>query len=395
MGSIRNFLVDKLQAKIGETLVEDTVARLRQRTGFLDRFMPIKTYEDDEFLAYVTERLTPIASLIAPGNEPPVTGHGNFRRMIGELAKIGLSYQFDEVTQKRMQKAMEEATYKNVSVMSMTLTDNTVIKGTNDRLVKYLYGHVEGLVQAHADRLTSMAWEVVQTGQLNIVDQRTKVKTIVDFRRPNAPYNHFPTALVNTGNTADRKSNIWTDYENADGIALLEESQRVYVNTNGFKPDCIAMSNDLMRHLMRQRTTIERGRQSLGLAQVGSVSVAMLKEIMLANNLPPIVEYDELYQEEFVTEQQNAGTNEPYIKNTRFLNNDRFVFLKEGVGEQAIGTPLEAKVVKEGVISGNNSPVMVRVFEKTTVPILDVMQSISLCLPVVYNPKVLFSQKVA
>lgn len=394
MGAIASFFTDKLQAKVAETLIDDTIARLRQRTGLLDRFMPITTYEDDEFLMYVTERLTPVASFIAPGAEPPVAAHGTFRRMIGELAKVGLSYQFDEITQKQMQKAMEEAVYKNASVMTMTMTDGTVMRGTNDMLVKYLYGHVEGLVQAHADRLTSMAWEVVQTGQLNITDQRTRAKVVIDYRRPGATYNHFPAALVNTGNTVDRKTNVWTDYENADGIGLLEESQRIYVNSNGYKPDAIVMSNELMRHLMRQKTTIERARQSMGLAQVGSVGVAMLKEIMLQNNLPPIIEFDELYQEEYAAEQSNTGTSDPYVKNARFLNNDRFVFLKENLGQQCLGQPLEQKVVKDGVVSGLGSSVMIRVYEKTTIPILDVMQSISMMLPVVPQPRNLFSQKV-
>lgn len=394
MGSITNFLTDKLQAKVAETLVDDTMARLRQRTGLLDKFMPVKTYEDDEFLAYVSERLTPVASFIAPGAEPPVAAHGGFRRVIGELAKLGLSYSFDEITQKQMRKAMEEATYKNASVMSMTMTDGTTMKGTNDMLVKYLYGHVEGLVQSHADRLTSMAWEVVQTGQLNIQDQRTRENWAIDFRRPGATYNHFPTALTNTGNTVDRKTNIWTDYVNADGIGLLEEAMTTYVNTNGYKPDAIVMSNTLMRHLQRQTTTIERARQSLGLAQVGSVGVSMLKEIMLQNNLPPIIEFDEMFQAES-TYEGVTNTNDAYVNNARFLNENRYVFLKEGLGEQALGKPEESKQLgkDKGVISGNSS-VMIRSYEKTTIPILDVLQSISMCLPVIYNPKNLYSQVV-
>lgn len=397
MGSVTNFLTDKLQARVAQTLVDDTMARLRQRSGLLDKFMPIKTYEDDEFLAYVSERLTPVASFIAPGAEPPVAAHGGFRRVIGELAKLGLSYQFDEITQKQMRKAMEEASYKNAPVMSMTMTDGTTLKGTNDMLVKYLYGHVEGLVQSHADRLTSMAWEVIQTGALNIQDARTREKWAIDFKRPGATYNHFPAALVNTGNTVDRKTNVWTDYANADGLGLLEDAMTTYVNTNGYKPDAIVMSNTLMRHLQRQATTIERGRQSLGLAQIGSVGVSMLKEIMLQNNLPPIIEYDEMYQVES-TYEGITNTIDGYVSNARFLNDNRFVFLKEHLGERALGSPEEMRSLKQkennGLISGDTSSVMIRVYEKTSIPILDSMQSISMVLPVVYSPKLLYSQVV-
>ena len=50
--------------------------------------------------------------------------------------------------------------------------------------------------------------------------------------------------------------------------------------------------------------------------------------------------------------------------------------------------------VKDGVLTGTESPVMVRVYEKTTVPINDVIQAISLVLPVIYSPKNLYSQVV-
>jgi len=393
MGSVSNFLTDKLQAKVAETLVDDTIARLRQRTKLIDQFMPIKTYEDDEFLAYVSERLTPVANFIAPGAEPPVISHGGFRRVIGELAKLGNSYSFDEVTQKQMRKAMEEAAYKRGSVMTMTLTDNSVIKGTNDMLVKYLYGHIEGIVQSHADRLTSMAWQVVQTGQLSVSDAITKVAWTIDFRRPDASYNHFPDALVATGNTANPKLNKWTDYANADGITNLEDAVTTYVNTNGYKPDLIVMSNTALRDLQKQASTIARARQSVGLAQVGSVSFPMLQEVMASNNLPPIKDYDEFYQVDN-TYSGNTNTIDSYISNARFLNENCFVFLKNGMGEQAIGTPEEQKVVKDGVLTGTESPVMVRVYEKTTVPINDVIQAVSLVLPVIYSPKNLYTQVV-
>ena len=153
------------------------------------------------------------------------------------------------------------------------------------------------------------------------------------------------------------------------------------------------MSNTALRDLQKQASTIARARQSVGLAQVGSVSFPMLQEVMASNNLPPIKDYDEFYQVDN-TYSGNTNTIDSYISNARFLNENCFVFLKDGMGEQAIGTPEEQKVVKDGVLTGTESPVMVRVYEKTTVPINDVIQAISLVLPVIYSPKNLYAQVI-
>ena len=375
MGYVSDFLTDKLQAQIAETLVDDTIARLRQRTHLLDRFMPIVTYESEDFLAYVTEKLAPIASVVAMDAEIPIVAHGEFRRVIGELARLALGYQFDGKTQKDMRKAMEEATYKNASVMSMTMTDGSMMKGVNDPLVKYLYGHVETLVQGHADWLTAMAWQVVQTGQINYTDPRTRVAFSIDYRRPNAPYNHFPAPLTQTGNTVDGTQNVWNDFANADGITLLENAQATYVLTNGFKPDAIAMSNTAINYLRRQQSTITKARQAIGVAQVGSVGYGMLNEIMIQNNLPPIVQFDELYQLETTFPGQTA-TLDPNIANARFLQENRFVFLKEGLGQQCLGQSEETMSLKkeDGMISGDSSAVTVRVYEKTKIPLLDIIE---------------------
>ena len=375
MGYVSDFLTDKLQAQIAETLVDDTIARLRQRTHLLDRFMPIVTYESEDFLAYVTEKLAPIASVVAMDAEIPIVAHGEFRRVIGELARLALGYQFDGKTQKDMRKAMEEATYKNASVMSMTMTDGSMMKGVNDPLVKYLYGHVETLVQGHADWLTAMSWQVVQTGQINYTDPRTRVAFSIDYRRPNASYNHFPAPLTQTGNTVDGTANVWTDFANADGITLLENAQATYVLTNGFKPDAIAMSNTAINYLRRQQSTITKARQAIGVAQVGSVGYGMLNEIMIQNNLPPIVQFDELYQLETTFPGQTA-TLDPNIANARFLQENRFVFLKEGLGQQCLGQSEETMSLKkeDGMISGDSSAVTVRVYEKTKIPLLDIIE---------------------
>jgi hypothetical protein len=119
----------------------------------------------------------------------------------------------------------------------------------------------------------------------------------------------------------------------------------------------------------------------------------MLQEVMASNNLPPIKDYDEFYQVDN-TYSGNTNTIDSYISNARFLNENCFVFLKNGMGEQAIGTPEEQKVVKDGVLTGTESPVMVRVYEKTTIPINDVIQAVSLVLPVIYSPKNLYAQVI-
>ncbi len=395
MGYIASFLNDKLIAKEAELLVDETMARLKQRTGLLDKLMPLQTYDSDEFLTYITESLSPAASIVSPDGLIPMSSFGTFRRAVGELAKFALGFQFDETMQKQMMKAMEEASYKNATVQNMTMSDGTIMRGTNEQLVQFLYGSITKLIQAHVDRMGMLAWQVLQYGEINFEDPRTRNRLNIDYKRAGVSYNHFPAPLVGTGNLADRTQNVWTDYANADGLTLIFNAIASYIDTNGYKPKYVIMSWRLRNHLMQQATTKEAARSMAGTPQIGAVGNDMLKKIFEARELPELIIFDEFYQEE-VFDGRPTNTADNNVRNVRFFNEDRFIFANDNMGQRAIGQTLEAKLARDNGDRnlGGNSSILVQVKSDPYAPVRDFTQSLSCGVSWVANPKQLYSQKV-
>lgn len=391
MGAIQSFLTDKLQAQIAEQLIDDTTFRVKQRSDLLKEYMPMKTFDNTEFLMFVTEKLAPIASFVSQDGRLPVTSHGSFQRMVGELQRVGLAKQFDGKVQEEMLKVMNEAQYKNAPIMTMpNMTGTGVIRGLNDSLANYVYDRVEGLITGITDLLTAMSWDAVSTGEINRVDPRTGLPVIIDFKDPGAAYTalHFPPALTDTGNTADPQSNKWDDLVNADGIGLLQTWMLDYLDTNGFKPDKIVMPYRVMLKLSQQQSTIEKARQLVGYGGVGAVSPQTLTMVLDAYGLPPICTFDEFYQIES-TLPGSTNTKSDVVSNVRFLPENKVVFLKKDMGIQALGASIEMKYFSkaDGRLSGEGSSILVRVHERSKLPMLDELESISMCLPVLPAPK--------
>lgn len=399
MGYIAQYLNEKLQAKEAELLIDETMARVKQRTGIIYQLLPIKTYQDDEFLMFVTETLAPAASIVAAGADIPTASYGYFRKIVGELCKFGKAFAFDEVLQKQMRKAMEEASYKsNGIVQNMVQPDGSVMKGSNDTLVNYLYGTITKLVEGHINRMTMLGWQALQYGAIDFQDPTTRSHLKIDYKRPGATYNHFPNALVQTGDTADKSLNKWSDYQYADGLTRLFNDVLEYNETNGYFPDAIYMDWRLVNHLMQQKSTKEAARSMMASPQVGSVSVDMLNGILAARQLPPIVSkgMSEVYQEE-TFDSTPTNTSDNNIRNVRFVDENRYIFGKSNMGELAFGETEEAKLSNRlnegGKNLGGNSSIYVCVKSDPKSPLLDYTQSVSLGLPVIPNPKLLYSRK--
>ena len=396
MGAITSFLQDKLQAQVAEQLIDETQFRVKQRSGLINDFYPLQMYDNVDFVAYLTEKLAPIASFVSQDGQLPTTSHGSFQRAVGQLSRIGLAKQFDGKVQEEMLKVMEEAQYKNSPIMTLNTTEG-VVTGVNDSLANYVYDRIEGLITGCTDLVTALAWDVAQTGGINRVDPRTNITESISYLDQNASYTalHFPAALTNVGNTANPQSNVWTDLTNADGIGLLESWMLDYIDTNGFKPDLIVMPYRVQRYLQQQQSTIVRARQASGLAQVGSVSPAMLGEILMANGLPPLVSFDETYQAETTTP-GTTQTRDSFVQNVRFLADNRVVFLKKDCGVRAMGQTIEMKNFKkaDGKLSGEGSAIMVRVHERSKLPLLDELQALTAGLSLCLNPKLLAARVV-
>jgi hypothetical protein len=143
------------------------------------------------------------------------------------------------------------------------------------------------------------------------------------------------------------------------------------------------MSRKLRRHLLSQESTkqavasINNTAAATIVNAVGTVSPEMLVNVLQMRDLPPIVTFDELYK----TEDVNKN-----FTNARFLNTNRYIFITPGMGERAMGPTLE----------GDGAPgIFVKVRQVTDFPPRDVAQTVATMLPVVYQPKLLFSRQVS
>jgi len=137
------------------------------------------------------------------------------------------------------------------------------------------------------------------------------------------------------------------------------------------------MSRKLLNELMVQAST-KNAASSLTVTQVGTVSPAMLGAILEARGIPPIKTFDEKFKNELA---------DKTLQNVRFLADDRFVVVKENMGERAMGPTLEGNS-REGVyLSTYEAP------HKS--PPVDITVSVATILPVLSDPKLLGAWKVS
>jgi hypothetical protein len=375
MGVIASWMEDQLQQEEAKLIQDDTLLNLKQSNMLLDQIAPFETYDSRNFVQYITERIAPTASIIAFGAKVPVTQQGQFRKLMVKLFKSGLAYLYDEDQQWDMKEAMELAQLKGVGVQNNVEPDGTPVQGTNNTLADFIFGTVKDLTVAQVVLLNSLMWQALQFGEVAYTDPRVNTSVFLDYKDSGASYNHFPAALSG--------SNLWTNYANANGLSDLENDIETYIDTNGKRPDMIIMSRKLRRHLLNQETTkqaagsIRNSAASLTINAIGSLNVEMLSNVMSMRDLPPIVIMDDMYK----IEDSNKNTT-----NARYLNTDRYVFASLNMGERAMGPTLE---------SGGAPGVFVETKQIENFPVVDATQAVATLLPVVANPKLLFSRKVA
>jgi hypothetical protein len=386
MAYISTWLNDAHQNKMADLVIEDTLDDLKRRdTTVLDPYVPLKTYTNRKFLAYVMEQINTIASVVAYGAEPPVTQHGTFRKITAELMKSSLSYVWDEEYQWHMKEAMEEAAAKGITVQRSRTSDGK-IQATNADLASFIFGTIQQLAVAQVDLLNHLTWQALQYGEIDRVDPRTGVRTTISYKNPygdeatgsyTSGHLNFPDALTGSGGSTVNKTHEWGQSATADGVQNLYDFIDNYVDLNGFAPDYIYMSRKLLNELMVQAST-KNAASSLTVTQVGTVSPAMLGAILEARGIPPIKTFDEKFKNELA---------DKTLQNVRFLADDRFVVVKENMGERAMGPTLEGNS-REGVyLSTYEAP------HKS--PPVDITVSVATILPVLSDPKLLGAWKVS
>lgn len=387
MGFVSDWLNEKQQTKAANLIVDDTYAYLRQRGNLLDPYMPMKNHKGRDFLAYITNRIVTLASVVSYGSEIPRTQQSELRKITSKLVKVGLSHVYDEELQWRMEEVKRMADSQGITVQNVELPDGyggtQTIDGAGGELADYLFGSIQDLTRGTVDLINYFAWQCVYSGEINYNDPRTNTVTTIDWKgNNNGDYNHFPDALVQTGDSADKSLNQWTDYEFANGVQTLFNATDTYIETNGCMADKIVMSRRARNHLLEQTSTKEAARQRVSGQNLSSVAPELLNDILEVRDIPPIVLFDERFQQEDADGNYTQG---------RFMPENKFAFLKKNMGERAIGETIESK---HSINSRPQNGIYTRTFQKSQSPLLDVSEVVATALPVVVNDKHLYARQV-
>ena len=357
---IESWLNQQRQAKTADYIVDNTLAKLKERSRVLDKYMPLKTKDGRDWLAYITQQIDPIASLVATGAEYPATRKGKFSEVATKLFKAALRHEWDEDTQWRMKEVQEYARAKGITVQNISVGEGKIAVGQDNSLAEMIFGTIASLVRGHVNLLDYLAWQVLQTGAMQHSDARTGLNINLDWKpalKLPSGYNHFPAAL--TGNRQ------WTEWDTANPIQDLVDMLYIYKYDNGFAPDEIAMSEMLLHQMLRCKSTKEAVVSSLtvGNTMTGTVSIEQLNEVLRRRFLPPITLVDDHFEQDI----NNTGSDLP----TRFLDPTRVVFLKKGVGERLLGGTLE---------NNGKAGIYQRTYEKSKEPPLDISATASMMI---------------
>lgn len=347
---VESYLSGQRESRTADMVVENTLVQLKERSRVLDQYVPLKTKDGRHWLAYITQQSDYLASLVAPGADYPATKKGQFNKIETRLFKAALRHEWTEDIQWQLKEVMEFARARNITVQNISLGNGKIQVGQDNTLAETIFGTLAGLVRGHVNLIDYLAWQVLQTGAMQYSDPRTGLDINLDWKPAiDTTYNHFPSALTGTRR--------WTELDTADGFQDLVDMHYVYKYDNGFEADAIAMSEQLLHLLLRQKSTKEAVVQAMtvGYNIAGTPSLEQLNEVMRRRNLPPVVTVDDHVEFDV----QNTGTPVP----NRFLDPTRVVFLKKGVAERVLGGTIE---------NNGKAGIYQRTFEKSKEPPLDI-----------------------
>jgi hypothetical protein len=363
MAYIATWLNEELQSRQADMVVDETLWELQQRSKWLDQFVETKMYDNRNFLAYITKQINTMASVVAPNGAIPSTRKGQFRKITAESFKVGLRHDYDEEDQWELRDAIALAEARGITVQNMMGDDGKVIEGSNNSLAALLFGNLSGLVRSVGELLEYMTWQVIQFGAVNYTDPRTGMTVDLDWKDPSlvTAGDHFPSATVDIPWTAANRAT-------ANGIQDLYNDINLYYDTNGMAPDAIVMSRKLWQELLQQKSTKEAASSLFldgGTALQGVVAPERLQAVLETRGIPKVHTFDERTEMD-VTPGTSGG-------NIRFLNADRYCFIKKGKIIKAMGGVIEQQ---------GRSGIYQRTYQDPLVQTKDVSEVIARLLPV-------------
>lgn len=357
---VETWLSQQRQARTADYIVDNTLRQLKERSRVLDKYVSMKTKDGRDWLAYITEQIDPIASLVSTGAQYPSTKRGKFSQIQTKLFKAALQHEWTEDIQWRMRDVMEFAKSKGITVQNISVGEGKISSGQDNSLAELIFGTLAALVRGHVNLLDYLAWQVLQTGAMQYSDSRTGLDINLDWKPAlKSTYNHFPAALTGTRR--------WTEWETANPIQDLFDMNYAYKYDNGFGPDELCMSEQLLNQILRCQSTREAVVSSLtiGSTMTGTVSMDQLNEVLRRRMLPTITTVDDHFQ----LDTENTGSDVP----TRFLDPTKVVFLKKGMAERVLGGTLE---------NNGKSGIYQRTYQKSAEPPLDISATASMMIVV-------------
>ncbi len=383
MAAITSWIQEELQHREAMMTVDDSFIEALREEGVLEMYMPKKPYDSFDFIDYIVEKIIPTAYVVAYDGDLPTEDFGRIQKITGEVFKIGLQHQFDEKTQIKLVKAIKLAQKQNIAVQNIASSWGETIQGSDNALANYIFGTVSSVTQGLVRRLKAISWQAVQYGVVDYTDPMTKAKLQLDYRDPNATYGYAPQGKLAHFPTALSGFDKWDEYGTANGLRDIRNWSRQFQADTGRPPEALVLSEDGWEHLKLQESTrkafaaIYNTTAGTAVDNIGIVGDEMLGVLARRLRLPMI----HLVEEEYFERDQASKER----KRVRYAAENRLTFLCKGMGEMAIGPTVENDM-------GMGPHVVAR--EVSYSPPRDVIQGVMTGLPVIPNPKLLFSVEI-
>lgn len=375
MAYIAKWLADRAQTKVVDNIIDSTHKDVTMADPVLDEYFPVKMHPDFKYLGLILEKYNILASIIGVGGRAPTTRIGSWKEVNQDYLKVGLDFVFDEMDQRRMEEVQRMANLQGITVGSQLNPDGTMkVQGESDTLASFIFGRAIDLVKSVNLLNSKLIYDVLQTGQINHTDARTNIVHNLNYVDPNETFVSFPSALA--GN--DR----WDQYATAKPLTDLENDCWAYEEANGTQPKATLMSKILYRHIWHCQSVIDQASTFSSSISASKMNPAILTRVLEDRGLPPIILSDRRYDYLNAEGQRQKG---------RFLNTNRYVFLCEEMGERGIGPTIESK---GGDVNAKPKPgVWLNTKQDPYIPTNDIMECAANILPLVYNPRYLFSRQ--
>lgn len=388
MAVIANWLNEHIQKKTVDKIVEDTHADTVQEDPILNEYFPMEMYNDRNFLGMVIEKIRPIASVIGYNGKAPTSSAGGFRQIVQQFAKLGLQYSFTEEQQFQMEEVQRYANLQGITVQDLRNPDGSIKHaGSGGKLADFIFGKPRDLTIGIQNVIDNFAWQIPQFGKIEYTDPRTNISLAVNYADPSATYDFFPApgdpCTFNSGSVIAGGTYVsWDDYDNADGILDIELDCEAFRKVNGTYPKAILMSKTAHRHLIRQKTTVDYAATFSTGVTAAKMSNVVLSRVLEDRGLPPLVLHDRLYD----IEDGDGG-----FTKARFVNEDRYVFLSQGVGSRCLGPTIESKA---GLYDKPKAGVYLNTYQDPLNSAHDIMEAKATALAIALNPKLLLSRQI-